>query len=200
VSRKKRRRTDEGDLRRLKRAQQRRRAVHRLTSKSPLTKSSSENIARSPAKKRRRPLSDPQSEKALRLMRAGNSQRLAAKSAGVPLKRFRQFTRENKLARFRKGKWHFTDKRRRQIVAITTRGEKELVVRGFEPASWAMSHRNAVREFFETADISLLAPFDGVSITDERGQKFFLETGPNVLLRHSSAGGEPYEQIYKLQS
>jgi hypothetical protein len=142
--------------------------------------------------------SEPGLEKALRFLRAGNSQRLAAISAGVPVGRFRRFIRENKLAKFTGHKWRFTDKRRRQIVAITTRGLKNLVVRGFEPASWAMSHQNAFRTFQETNDISLLAPFEGVSITDQHGRKHFLETRPNVLLRLASAGGEQYEIIYRL--
>jgi hypothetical protein len=72
------------------------------------------------------------------------------------------------------------------------------VVRGFEPASWAMSHRNAVTEFLATADAALLAPFEGVSVTDVQGTKHVLETRPNVLYRMSSAGGEHYEQIYRL--
>jgi hypothetical protein len=142
--------------------------------------------------------SSPELEKALRFLRAGNSQRLAAKSAGVSVKRFRQFLRKNRLAVFRGRKWHFTDKRRRRVTAITTRGEKELVVRGFEPASWAMSHRNAVRQFVETPDASLLKPFEGVSITDIRGQKYTLETRPNFLYRLAATGGEPYEQVYRL--
>jgi len=131
-------------------------------------------------------------------MRAGNSQRLAAKSAGVSVKKFRQFIRENRLAKFIGRRWLFTDKRRREIVAITTVGERKLVVRGFEPASWAMSHRNAVREFAETNDVALLAPFAGYSIKDIHGHTYVLETRPNALYRQLSAGGEHYEQVYRL--
>jgi len=148
--------------------------------------------------KRRPTASTPELEKALRFVRGGNSQRLAARSAGVSVGALRRFIRENRLAKFKGQRWHFTDRRRRQIVAITRLGEKEFVVRGFEPASWAMSHRNAVKEFLETSDVSLLAPFEDVSIPDERGKKFVLETRPNVLFRRAAAGGEPYEQIYRL--
>ena len=77
-------------------------------------------------------------------------------------------------------------------------GERELIVRGFEPASWAMSHRNAVKEFRDTGDISHLKPFEDVSITDVRGHSHDFETRPNVLYRLAASGGEPYEQIYKL--
>jgi hypothetical protein len=142
--------------------------------------------------------SDPQLENALRFLRAGNSQRLAARSAGVSVGRFRRFIHANRLAKFKGRRWHFTDKRHRKIVAITTVGERTLAVRGFEPASRAMAHRNAVKKFAETNDVSLLVPFDGHSITDTQGNKFFLETRPNALYRMLSASGEHYEQIYRL--
>ena len=161
----------------------------------------SDRPARKKAERRKRRLrhpSDPNLEKALRYLRAGNSQRLAAKSAGVSVQRFRQFIRKHKLARFKGRRWHFTDKRRRQIVAITTAGERKLVVRGFEPASWAMSHRNAVRQFADTNDVSLLAPFINYSFKDIHGRTYVLETRPNALYRQLSAGGGHYEQIYRL--
>jgi hypothetical protein len=162
------------------------------------SRSNVKRLARSKRKKRSRSPSEPNLEKALRFLRAGNSQRVAAKSAGVSVKKLREFVRGNRLAKYKGRRWHFTDKRRRQIVAITTVGERELIVRGFEPASWAMSHRNAVREFLRTADVSLLAPFESASITDTRGRKYFLEVRPNVLYRRASAGGEHYELIYRL--
>ena len=71
--------------------------------------------------------------------------------------------------------------RGRWVLAVTTRGEKGIVVRGFENASWAMAHLNAVRKFRETNDVLLLKPFENVSITDTRGRKYTLETRPNVL-------------------
>lgn len=131
-------------------------------------------------RRRRRVRSDPGLENALRCMRAGLNQRLAAKGAGVPVKRFRKFLRDNRLAKFKGRRWRFTDRRRRRIVAITTRGIKELSVRGFDPSSWAMAHRNAVRKFLDTGDISVLAQFEGVSITDDRGRKHLLETRPRA--------------------
>jgi hypothetical protein len=140
----------------------------------------------------------PELERGLRFLRAGNSQRLAATSAGVSVKRFREFLRKNRLAVFRGRKWHFTDKRSRWVLAITTRGPKGIFVRGFENASWAMAHLNAVKKFRETNDTSLLDPFEGVSITDTRGRQYTLETRPNVLYRLVATGGEPYEQVYRL--
>src|SRR5258706_7812798 len=60
-------------------------------------------------------------ELALRGLRLFNNQRLAARSGGISTKRLRQFLREKRLAHFRKGRWRFTDRRRRSVLAITTK-------------------------------------------------------------------------------
>src|SRR5262245_35946057 len=52
-------------------------------------------------------------ELALKALRLSNNQRIAARSGRISPKRFRQFLREKRLAHFRKGRWHFTDRRRR---------------------------------------------------------------------------------------
>lgn len=155
-------------------------------------------LSRANKRPSRPPLSDPKLNKALRFLRAGNSQGLAARSAGVSVRRFRRFIRQGKLASYRGRHWRFSDRRRRQVVAITTRGEKQFFVRGFEAASWAMSHRNAVKQFLATNDLSLLTPFEGKSLSDTRGRKHSLETRPNKLYRLAHAGSEPYEMIYRL--
>lgn len=143
--------------------------------------------------------STPELEKALRFLRAGNSQKLAAKSAGVSVKRFRDFIRDNRLAKFRKRRWVFSDRRRRQVAAITTRGEKQITVAGFNKASLVMQHRAAVRAFLNLpipARVSVLKPFEGRSVSDTSGRVHFLETRPNFLLRYASSGPELY-QVYK---
>jgi hypothetical protein len=137
-------------------------------------------------------------EAALRALRVFKNQKRAAQSAGISPKRFRQFIREKRLAHFRKGKWRFTDRRTRSVRAITTRGEKELKVRGFDAASTVMYHRAAVKNFLADPDLSLLKPFEGASVTDTDGRTYELETRPNVLYRLSAAGTESYEEIYRL--
>jgi hypothetical protein len=137
-------------------------------------------------------------EKALKALRVFNNQKLAAQSGGVSPRRFRQFLREKRLAHFRKGEWRFTDKRTRTVSAITTRGVKKVKVRGFDPASIVMSHRNAVRQFRDTQDTELLKPYVGTKVTDIRGRVHYLETRRNVLYRLSAASTESYPELYRL--
>jgi hypothetical protein len=137
-------------------------------------------------------------EKAFKALRVLKNQRLAAESNGISPRRFRQFLREKRLARYRKGKWRFTDQRIRTIRVITTRGDREIKARGYDASSWAMSHRAAVVKFLEDADPVLLQPFESKFIKDISGRKHFFETRPNVLYRLSSAGSERYEAIYRL--
>jgi hypothetical protein len=137
-------------------------------------------------------------ELALKALRLSNNQRFAARSGGISTKRFRQFLREKRLAHFRKGRWRFTDRRVRYVLAITTKGQKQLGVKGFDAASAVMSHLGAVRHFLSDPDPKLLEPFRDWPITDVQGRTYHLETRPNVLYRLSVAGTESYEDIYRL--
>ena len=139
-----------------------------------------------------------QYEKALKALRVLKNQRIAAESNGLSPRQFRKFLREKRLAIFRKGKWQFTDRRIREIVAITTEGERKFKARGFNASSWAMSHRAAVKKFLSDPDPTLLKPFEGKSIKDILGREHHLETRPNVLHRLLAAGTESYEEIYRL--
>jgi hypothetical protein len=150
----------------------------------------------------RRIKSEPNLEEALRSLRAGKSQKRAAQVAGVPVRRFRAFLRNNKLANYKKGHWHFTDRRQRTVVAITRRGEKEIKVAGFNKASLVMQHRAAVRAFLnfpDNAHLELVKSFKDRSVTDTSGGAHLLETRPNVLFRYAASGPESY-QVYKLPS
>jgi hypothetical protein len=138
-----------------------------------------------------------QFEQALRALRVLKNQKQAAQSAGISARRFRAFLKEKRVAHFRKGRWHFADLRPRQILVITTEGEKHLTVKGFNRASLAMSHRATVKQFLEEPDPTALKFFEGKWIKDAGGKKYFLETRPNVLYRLAHAGSEPHE-IYRL--
>jgi hypothetical protein len=141
--------------------------------------------------------SDERLEKALRELRRTNNQAAAAKEAGVSSERFRRFLREQKLAE-RKGRvWEITDKRPRQMTAMTTRGELELKLPGFEEASLVGRHRAAVKSFRDTNLISYLQPFEGLTVKDTSRRTYVLETRPNVI-RRLDASGENFEQIYRI--
>ena len=144
--------------------------------------------------------SDPKLEQALRSLRDTQNLTSSAKDAGVSTERFRRFLREKKLAGRKGRRWHFTDRRPRTVVAITTRGEMPITVAGFNKASLVMQHRAAARAFLEfqdDANLAALKPFKDRPVTDLSGRTHFLETRPNYLLRNADTGGEPYE-VYKL--
>jgi hypothetical protein len=164
-----------------------------------LTRSQARGHARAQeASLRAKPVkTDERLERALRELRRTNNQVAAAKEAGVSPERFRRFLREQRLAE-RKGRvWEITDKRPRDMTALTTRGELELKLPGFEEASLVSRHRAAVRSFRDTNLISYLQPFEGLTVKDASRRRYVLETRPNVI-RRLEASGETFEQIYRI--
>ena len=139
-----------------------------------------------------------EAEIALRHLRDGLSQRRSAQLAGISVGRFRTFVRKNKLAKRKGRRWIITDRRVREVAVIVDGEELLIKVRGFEPASLAMRHRSAVKEFLDTNDAILLQPFLGKVVSDTSKRKFLLETRPNVLLRHANAGSDADLKIYRL--
>jgi hypothetical protein len=140
---------------------------------------------------------DERLERALRELRRTNNQVAAAKEAGVSPERFRRFLREQKLAE-RKGRvWEITDRRPRDMTAITTRGAVDLKLPDYETASLVGQHNAAVKTFLDTNDISGLRPFEGRTVKDVSRRTYILETRPNVI-RRLDASGETFEQIYRI--
>jgi hypothetical protein len=151
--------------------------------------------------KRRARSPDARLEQALRTLRETNSINRAAKAAGVSRERFRRFIEEKRLAKRKDGRWRFTDRRPRTVLAITTSGEKEITVAGFNRASRVMQHRAAVHAFLSdqgTSNLSRLQKFHGQSVKDTSRHIHFFETRPSVLLRLNAADGELFKQIYQL--
>ena len=120
------------------------------------------------------------------------------KPSGITDGRLARFLKANKLAKFRKGHWRITDRRQREIAVISDGEERQIKVRGFGPASLAMRHREAVRQFLERNDAGLLVPFKGHAVTDTSMQKYLLETRPNLLYRLANAGSDADMKIYRL--
>ncbi|MGA8611668.1 MAG: hypothetical protein WB760_08090 [Xanthobacteraceae bacterium] len=57
---------------------------------------------------------------------------------------------------------------------------------------------SAVGQFLKTNDPKFLAEFKGTSVKDASGKVHQFEADPNTLYRLSSAGGEPFEEIYRI--
>jgi hypothetical protein len=141
---------------------------------------------------------DDRLETALKYLREGRSQKRAAEIGMVSVGRFRRFLHRNKLAKFRAGRWRISDRRVRQVAVISEASEKIITVRGFSPASLAMRHRAAFNTFIDSNDVAVLAPFEGLTVTDITKQKYPLETRPNVLLRMANTGSDAEMKIYRL--
>jgi hypothetical protein len=57
---------------------------------------------------------------------------------------------------------------------------------------------SAVGQFLKTNDAKFLAEFKDLSVKDVNGKAYQFETDPNVLYRLLSAGGEPFEEMYRI--
>jgi hypothetical protein len=137
-------------------------------------------------------------EAALKELRRTQSQARAASEAGVSAERFRKFIRENELAKRQGRKWVFDDQRPREMTAFTTTGPRVLTVAGFDQTSLIGRHEAAVKNFLNTNDASLLAPFKGQSVKDMSGRTHFLETRPNTIHRLANSAFEAFEMVYRL--
>jgi hypothetical protein len=142
--------------------------------------------------------SDDRFEAALKYLREGRSQKRSAEIGMISVKRFRDFIRSNKLAKFQGGRWRITDRRIREITVISEGKPLLVKVRGFSPASLAMRHRASVHQFLDSNDASLLTSFEGAVIRDVAKRKHVLETRPNVLLRMANTGNDAEIKIYRL--
>lgn len=141
---------------------------------------------------------DARLEAALKELRRTQSQSGAAREAGVSAERFRKFIRENELAQRQGRTWVFNDQRPREMSAFTTTGPRVLKVAGFDKTSLIGRHEAAVKNFLNTNDASLLAPFKGQSVKDIAGRTHFLESRPNTIHRLANSEFEAFEMVYRL--
>jgi hypothetical protein len=81
-------------------------------------------------------------------------------------------------------------------VPIASRGKQKVVVVSPAEASKAAKYSNAAKNFLRTNDRAFLAPFEGASVKDVRGQKHKLETDPNSIHRIAAADEPPFHEIY----
>jgi hypothetical protein len=123
----------------------------------------------------------------------------AARQAKVATERLRRYLKNLDFVEKQSGRWVVgTDPRMRPVLIYTDGQKKKIVVLGYEPAALAGSYWNAVGEFLSSNDPAYLSRFVGAQITDARGQRYTLETRPNVLYRLNAAGGDTFEQVYKI--
>ena len=108
-----------------------------------------------------KPQADDKLLAALKLLHQGDSQRAAAKSAGITADRLRRFTATNRLAHWDGSKWVMTDDLPRRVKVLTKGTYKSVIVGGFDEASKAGAFENAAGQATETNDPETLAAVQG---------------------------------------
>ena len=157
--------------------------------------------AEKPVRKRKAPAAlGRKFEKAVRALRAGESQRAAARAAGISVERFRRHIYANNIANREGSRWVMVDNRARRVPTIY-RGEfKAVTVQGFDEASRAGKYHNAVGHFVRTNDYDAIEPFEGQGLTDHKGRFHPFETDPNELHRYATADNPAFHEIYQIIS
>jgi hypothetical protein len=144
-------------------------------------------------------VSTRQLEAGVAALRKTRSLSAAARQTKLAPERLRRYLKDLDFIEKQRGRWVIgTDPRLRPVLIYTEGQKRKIIVQGYEPAALAGSYWNAVGNFLETNDPAHLAPFVGVQITDAYGRAYPLETRPNVLYRLEAAGGDTFEQVYKI--
>jgi hypothetical protein len=139
--------------------------------------------------------SDPR-ERALALMKAGKSQRAAAKLGGVSVERLRRYLEENTRAKRKGRKWIIVD-RRPVIMVVASEGDLRWITVRKRAASKIGHYWNAVNKFLDTNKRSYLAPFKDGGVYDADRKFHPWETRPNILRRLDSVGELSLVDLYR---
>ncbi len=122
-----------------------------------------------------------------------------ARKIGATPAQLRSYAISTGTVERRDGKWHLKRYRRFRRMPLYSDGRRVVItVHNSKTARLIGKYMGTVRQFFETEDIELLAPFHGQSVPDISGKRYFFETRPNVLLRLDASGVEPFELVYAI--
>jgi hypothetical protein len=84
-------------------------------------------------------------------------------------------------------------------MPLYSRGRQlDITVGDLEAASLIGRYMSAVSRFLATNDRAILQPFAGQAVIDHNGKSHPFETNPNALYRLAAAGGETFEQVYRI--
>ena len=154
-------------------------------------------IARSSRQKRRPGVSDARLERGLRVLAETKDIKTAARSIRVSPERFERAAKRKAAIQKRKGFWTVVRRLPRKMPIFSGGRQLAVTVRS-NSASLIGRYMLAVRQFLRSNDPKFLGEFKGRSIKDVRGNAHPFETDPNTLYRLSSAGNEPFEDIYRI--
>jgi len=145
-----------------------------------------------------RPISDEKLQRALRALRQEKNLAKAARSAGVSTERLRHAA-VNKGAITKHGRrWIVRPDLPRRMPLYSRGREIAIIVGDFDTASLVGRYMSAVGQFLTTNNRALLMPFTGQSATDVKGKAHPFETNPNSIYRLATAGGDVFEQVYRI--
>lgn len=142
---------------------------------------------------------DRRLEEGLKALRGGKTLNAAARAIGVAPERLRAYVRQSGVAEKRQGRWQVVnDPRHREVPLFSAGKHIRVVVPGYEESRLVGSFMATVKAFLNTNDATVLEPFVGQSVLDIAGRRHAFETRPNVLYRLDAAGGERFEQVYRI--
>jgi hypothetical protein len=135
----------------------------------------------------------------LRALRETGNLCEASRRAKVAPERLRRFVQGLDFVEKRDGRYSVGEDRWIRSVTFYA-DDRQIItaVRGYEEARRVGLYWEAVGQFLKTNDPAHLAPFVGVEITSFLGQRYTLETRPNAVYRLNAAGGDTFEQVYKI--
>lgn len=150
------------------------------------------------ARKRPKAIEDTRLQRALRMLRQHKSLSAAARSVHVSPERLKQAAAE-KSAITKKGRRWVLNPELPRRMPMYSRGREILITVGdAASASLIGRYMSAVARFVASNNRELLQPFIGQFVTDIAGKRYVFETNPNTLHRLSSAGGDVFEQLYRI--
>jgi hypothetical protein len=150
------------------------------------------------AKRSPKPLSDEKLQRALRALRQEKNLAKAARSAGVSTERLRHAV-VNKGAITKQGRrWIVRPDLPRRMPLYSRGREIAIIVGDLDTASLIGRYMSAIGQFLTANNRALLMPFAGQSATDVKGKAHPFETNPNSIYRLATAGGDLFEQVYRI--
>jgi hypothetical protein len=149
-------------------------------------------------RKRHAPLDDERLQRALRTLRQEKNLTAAAKAARIAPERLRQVAASKGAITKQKRRWIVNPDLPRRMPLYSRGRQIVITVGDFPSASLIGRYMSAVGNLRKSNDVKLLQPFVGQSVMDISGKAHPFETNPNTLYRLASAGGETFEQVYRI--
>jgi hypothetical protein len=135
---------------------------------------------------------DDRLERAVQAMRAGKSQRAAARAQHISQERLHRYVKETNSVRRIGRRWVFDT-----AMAICSRKKVRWIVVAPAEASVIGRYWHAVQRFLDDNNATHLAAYVGRGVRDVKGKFWPFETGENNLRLLDSIGEFSFVEIYR---